>query len=72
MWKLWHKLFGWEYVEFTYAGKRRVGRIKYSPGGILIVNTYLGNYQDVKEFGKNITAVTMTKEELDSWMQKEE
>lgn len=38
MWKLWHKLFGWEYVRVLYFGVSIPCRVKYTPLGDPYIN----------------------------------
>lgn len=33
MWKLWNKLFGWQYVWVKFDGRPRVVRVKKQPNG---------------------------------------
>lgn len=35
MWRLWHKLFGWEYIAMSYSGALYVvSRVRETPSGI--------------------------------------
>lgn len=40
MWKLWHKLFGWEYVFIKNTATGMVRRVWLSPAGTPMVKPY--------------------------------
>lgn len=46
MWKLWHKIFGWQYVEYRDSATSFVARIQGMPNGRLrmICGLYSGHY----------------------------
>jgi hypothetical protein len=44
MYKLWHKLFGWDYVLFKFGSSRIIRRVHTSPTGIKFVKPYAGIY----------------------------
>ena len=39
MWKLWHKLIGWEYAVVEFAGQE-IRRIHKTPNGVMYFNAY--------------------------------
>lgn len=43
MWRLWHKLFGWDYVQYRIAGLHYILRVKTAPSGLV----YLSKYKEV-------------------------
>lgn len=55
MWKLWHKLFGWDYVLYEFAGEYHIRRIKKAPNGLEYVTVYW------------ITGCTRTMQDLLDW-----
>ena len=40
MWKLWNKLFGWDYVSFQYGFSQIVRRVKAAPNELRYVTAY--------------------------------
>lgn len=39
MWKLWHRLFGWDYVAHRYGYDNEVSRLRVAPNGTYYVKT---------------------------------
>ncbi|PCI53444.1 MAG: hypothetical protein COB36_12315 [Alphaproteobacteria bacterium] len=31
MWKLWHKLFGWDFIQLKYGWGTKIRRVRYMP-----------------------------------------
>lgn len=48
MWKIWHKLFGWDYIVFSFGLADTVRRIRVTPNG--------------KEYVKIISSVVLVNE----------
>ena len=46
MWKLWHKLFGWDYIQWSIADSHQVSRIKRAPNGL----AYFKKYGEIVSF----------------------
>lgn len=44
MWKLWHRLFGWHYVEYRDTCTNFIARIKPMPNGKVRMVTTTGVY----------------------------
>ena len=40
MWKLWHKLFGWDYIQWSSVELHQVARIKRAPNGLVYFKKY--------------------------------
>lgn len=40
MWRLFHKLFGWDYVRVEFGFDYHIRRIKKTPNGVEYVNLY--------------------------------
>lgn len=37
MWRLWHKLFGWDYVYWEFLSMSGVSRVRLAPNGLAYV-----------------------------------
>jgi hypothetical protein len=57
MWKLWNKLFGWDYVLFQFGNQPYIRRIVKTPKGVEYVKIY-GTICVVGEAGRNWIQLT--------------
>ena len=44
MWQIFHKLFGWHYIEYRDSCTSFIGRVKAMPNGKLRLVTFIGVY----------------------------
>jgi hypothetical protein len=62
MWKIWNKLFGWEYIHFQFGLGYFVKRVRLSPRGILYVKLagqiYLINNEKFIHHNRKYTYLT--------------
>lgn len=42
MWRLWHKLFGWQYVIYDFGFDSSIRRVRTSPTGVQYIKMYGG------------------------------
>lgn len=61
MWRLWHKLFGWDYIQWK-LGPNGISRIRVAPSG-LVYFMRLGEIINLAEPGYHkITYLTCSKD----------
>lgn len=62
MWRLWHKLFGWDYIQWSSAGLYGIARIRIAPSG-LVYFLHLGEVVRLNELKpRQITYLTCSKD----------
>lgn len=71
MWKLLHKLFGYDYVAYKFAGEYEVAKIDVIETGVFIDSCYIGYVKlsvepdgTISGGGRPITPVTISEENL--------
>lgn len=64
MWRLYHKLFGWEYITYHFAGATHTGRVK-TIGLLIYVNIY-NSWHPIDRCDRGIYPCTITAKEIDS------
>jgi len=40
MWRLWHRLFGWDYVLYTFVSSCHIRRVRKFPNGVEYVMVF--------------------------------